>query len=111
MNYKEYQPLEDRCIILPIKSTEPEKTASGIITDTIKKETREGIVIAIGQGRYAMETGELVRTVLCKGDLVLIGANGGLPITIQNEAGENQEAVMLREGDVLCLIKKYHQNS
>lgn len=103
---KEFQPLEDRCVILPVKNTEPQTTESGIITDMMKKETREGVVVSIGIGRYAGETGALIPTCLVKGDLVLIGSNGGLPITIQNKEGQNEEAVIMREGDVLCLIKK-----
>lgn len=101
----QYQPLEDRVVIRPIKEKEQEKTESGIILDMVKKEVREGEVISIGSGRYANETGVFMPTVLHKGDMVVFGSSTGLPITI--DAGEGkEEALIMREGDILILIKK-----
>lgn len=101
-----FEPLEDRCLIKPIKSKEPEVTAGGIITDTIKKEIRQGEVVAVGPGRYAGETGNFMPTILHKGDLVIIGAESGLPIPVPNENGGVDECVILREGDVLIFVSK-----
>lgn len=101
-----YQPLEDRVVVRPIKSAEPAKTAAGIITETIKKETLEAEVLAVGAGRYAPENGQFIPTVLIQGDVVLIGANNGMPLDIPGEDGLNMECKLMREGDVLCLIRK-----
>lgn len=106
MSYKIFDPLEDRILVKPIKSAEPEKTASGIITDTIKKDTAEGVVVAAGQGYIARDTGTPVSTVLRKGDVVLFGVNAGMPLDVPNEDGGKDECRLMREGDILCLIKK-----
>lgn len=101
-----YDPLEDRVLIKEIKKTEPETTAAGIITDTIQKETAEGIVAAVGDGYTARDTGTFIQTVLRKGDLVLFGKNAGMKIDVPNEDGTKTEHRLMREGDVLLLIKK-----
>lgn len=102
-----FSPLEDRVLVKPIKQTEEEKTAGGIIVaPTVKKETSEGIVVSVGLGYAARETGVFVPTVLGAGDKVLYGASAGMPIEIPNEDGVKEEYVLMREGDVLMLISK-----
>lgn len=101
-----YQPLEDRILVKHIKKTEPEKTQSGIILDTIKKETTEAEVLSVGVGIYARETGVFMPTVLAKGDFVLVGAEHGMPLEITNESGEKVDCRVMREADVLFLLKK-----
>ncbi len=101
-----YECLEDRCLVRPIKKTELETTDSGIvIPDTVKKDVREGIVIACGPGRYAGETGLQIPTILGKGDHVLYGASQGLPIEIMTESGK-EEVLIMRESDCLLVIFK-----
>lgn len=107
--FTSYQPLEDRVLIKPIKKTESETTASGIITDMKKKEVAEGEVVAVGTGRYASETGQFMETVLRKGDIVLYGINQGMKIDIQNQQGVLEEHLVMREGDVLFLIGRQEQ--
>jgi len=102
-----FSPLEDRVLILPIKQTEVEKTSGGIIiADTVKKEVMEGIVVAVGVGRYAYETGVWIPTVLGVGDKILCGTNQGMAIEVPNENGGKDECRLMREGDVLLLISK-----
>jgi len=101
-----YQCLEDRVLIKPIIKKEVEKTEGGIILDMLKKETAEGEVINVGVGKYAPETGVFIPTVLGKGDIVLYGIHAGMPLDIPNEEGKKEECKLMREGDVLCLIKK-----
>lgn len=101
-----YSPLEDRLLVRVIKKTEPEKTESGIITDMGKKEVTEAEVYAIGIGRYATETGVFMPTALHKGDTVLVGIKSGMPIDIPLEDGTKVEMKLMRESDVLALIKK-----
>jgi len=101
MNNASYSPLEDRILVKPIKKTD-EKTESGLyIPDTVKKDVAEGIVAAVGLGRYAPETGVFINTVLNRGDHVLFGANEGMPIEVDKETH-----ILMREGSVLLLIKK-----
>lgn len=104
-----YECLEDRILVLETKSTESQKTEAGIITDTIKKETRIGTVMNAGPGRYSTaENGSLVLIpcVLRTGDTVLYGMNPGLPVTIPGEDGSKIECEMFRESDILMLISK-----
>lgn len=101
--YMNYEPLEDRCLIRQIKKTEPETTASGIITDMMKKEVLEGEIVAIGQGYTTRDTGVFIPTILHKGDIVLYGKLAGTPLDIENGNGK-EECVLMREGDVLCRI-------
>lgn len=100
-----YQPLEDRVLIRPIKKTEEEKTESGIILVQKNKDVSEGEVVAVGEGRYAPESGTFMPNKLTKGDVVLYGTNSGMEIEVSN--GNGKEAVrVMREGDVLLVIKK-----
>lgn len=106
-----YQPLEDRCLIRPIKSAEPERTAAGIITETIKKDVLQGEVVAVGEGFTTRDTGVFVQTVLRKGDIVLYGASAGVPLDVPNSEGGKDECRLMREGDVLVLIKKAEESN
>lgn len=101
-----YDCLEDRMLIKEIKSKEPQKTGAGIITDTMKKETRIGVVINAGIGRYAHENGAFIPCVLKAGDMVLYSANPGLIIPVPIEDGKVEEYELFREGDILMLISK-----
>ena len=98
--------MEDRCLIKPIKKTESEKTESGLILDMKKKETAEGEVVSCGLGTYARETGVFMPSMLAKGDIVLYGVNTGMPIDAPDEDGKIVEMKLMREGDVLAVIKK-----
>lgn len=96
-----YQPMEDKVLVRLVKNTEPEKTESGIITETIKKPIRYGEVVSVGEGRYAMETGKFMNTVLHKGDSVIFGENIGLEIKVNGE-----DLLLMREGDILLAATK-----
>lgn len=101
-----YQPLEDRILIKPIKQTEPETTNAGLIIDMKKKEVGEGVVHAVGNGRFASENGAFLENVLRKGDTVLYGLNVGMPLDVPDETGAKVEMRLMRESDILLLIKK-----
>jgi len=102
----QFQPTEDRVLIKPIKKTESEKSDGGIILDTVKKEVAEGIVFAVGNGRYAGDTGQFIPNELNEGDTVLYALNAGMNLDIPDETGKKTEMKLLREGDVLLRIKK-----
>lgn len=100
-----YKPLEDRILVKELKS-ESEKTEAGLILDTMRKQTREAEVITVGPGRYASETGVFMQNTLHEGDIVLIGDQGGFPITIHDKRGNKQECLLFRESDILMIIEK-----
>jgi len=102
-----FQPLEDRCLVKPVKETELKTTQGGLyIPTTAKKEVAEGTVVATGPGRYASENGAFIPCMLNKGDKVLYGINQGILIEIDDEDGKKQEVKIMREGDVLLVISK-----
>lgn len=101
-----YECLEDRCLIRPIKQTELERTAAGIIDPNVKqKPVTKGVVVSIGQGYTARDTGVFVPTILHKGDTVLYGAGAGMPVDVETENGK-EEVLIIRESDVFLLISK-----
>lgn len=106
MSFDIYIPLEDRVVIRPIKSTEPEKTAAGIITDAIKKEVQKGEVVSVGEGYKARDTGVFVPTVLHSGDIVLYGIHAGIEIEIPTDNGGKEECRLMRESDILIFISR-----
>ena len=64
-------PLEDRIVVRPGESEET--TASGlVIPDTAKEKPQQGEVIAVGPGRRAENTGELVPVDVAAGDTVYV---------------------------------------
>jgi chaperonin GroES len=98
-----YDPLEDRVLVIPEKESE-QKTDSGLfIPDAVKKDVMRGRVHAIGDGRYAPETGTYIPTILKKGDYVLFGAGQGVEVELRL-TDETVAARIMREGDILLLI-------
>lgn len=98
MNLKVFEPHEDRILVKEIKKTEPEKTASGIIVDMVKSVVVEAEVLAAGAGKYIGDEGKLtfIPTVIAKGDIVLIGVDSGLPLTVGGE-----DCKVIRESEVI----------
>lgn len=101
-------PLEDRVIVRQVKKSVEETTESGLVYKA-KRETCNGVVVSVGQGRYASETGTFIPTFVAKGDLVLCGLDGdklrGMPIEIETETGK-EEVFMMREADILAVISE-----
>jgi len=92
------RPLEDRIVV---QSVEAETTtASGlVIPDTAKEKPQEGIVLAIGPGRF--EDGKRVPLDVKEGDRVLYSKYGGTEVKYNNE-----EYLVLSARDVLAVIEK-----
>ena len=94
-----FRPLADRVLIKRIDSEE--KTSGGIIIpDTAKEKPMEGEVISIGNGKL-LDSGELSKMTLKKGDRILFGKYSGTEIKIEGE-----EHLILREDEVLGIIEK-----
>jgi chaperonin GroES len=93
-------PLEDRIVVRPGESEET--TASGlVIPDTAKEKPQQGEVIAVGPGRRAENTGELVPVDVAAGDTVVYSKYGGTEITFESE-----DLLILSSRDVLAKISK-----
>jgi chaperonin GroES len=96
---REFHPIGDHVVVKPIKKDQ--QTKGGIvIPDTATERPEEAQIIAAGPGRIT-ERGVLVPMALQKGDLVLFNKFAGTQLTEDEE-----EYLMLREGDVLAKISK-----
>src|SRR5271170_4239584 len=92
------QPLEDRIVVRP--SEAEETTASGlVIPDTAKEKPQQGEVLAVGPGRRAENTGDLIPLDVVVGDKVVYSKYGGTEITIDGE-----ELLILTSRDVLATV-------
>ena len=93
MNVK---PLEDRIVVEPNEAETT--TVSGlVIPDTAKEKPQQGVIVAVGPGRY--EKDKRVPMDVKVGDKVLYGKYSGTEVTIENEP-----LLILRESDVLAVI-------
>jgi len=94
------QPLDDRIVVRP--SEAEEKTASGlVIPDTAKEKPQQGEVLAVGPGRRAENTGELIPLYIAVGDKVVYSKYGGTEITVDGE-----DLLILTSRDVLAKVGK-----
>jgi chaperonin GroES len=89
-------PLHDRVVIKRIQETE---TVRGgiIIPDTAKEKPQEGIVIAVGTGKF--EKGQTVPLAVKEGDRVLFGKYSGSEIKIDGE-----ELLIMKEDEILGIL-------
>jgi chaperonin GroES len=92
------KPLEDRIVV---KTNEAETvTASGlVIPDTAKEKPQEGVVLAVGPGRF--DDGVRVPMDVKVGDVVLSSKYGGTEMKFNNE-----EFLVLSARDVLAVIER-----
>ena len=94
------QPLDDRIVVRPNEAEE--RTASGlVIPDTAKEKPQQGEVLAVGPGRRADSTGELIPLDIKVGDTVLYSKYGGTEVTVDGE-----DLLVLNSRDVLAKVKK-----
>jgi chaperonin GroES len=94
------QPLEDRIVVRPGESEET--TASGlVIPDTAKEKPQQGEVLAVGPGRRAEQSGEIIPLDVKVGDTVVYSKYGGTEITIDGE-----DLLILSSRDVLAKVAK-----
>ena len=90
------QPLEDRIVVRPAEAEET--TISGlVIPDTAKEKPQQGEVLAVGPGRRAENSGELIPMDVAVGDIVIYSKYGGTEIAIDGE-----DVLVLSSRDVLA---------
>ena len=94
------QPLEDRIVVRPSESEET--TASGlVIPDTAKEKPQQGEVLAVGPGRRAEQTGDIVPLDVAVGDTVVYSKYGGSEFTL-----EGATLVILDEDQIYGIVNK-----
>jgi len=92
------KPLEDRVVVKPLDAEQT--TASGlVIPDTAKEKPQEGVVLAVGPGRW--EDGKRVELDVKEGDVVLYSKYGGTEVKYNNE-----EYLVLSARDLLAIVNK-----
>jgi chaperonin GroES len=92
------QPLEDRIVVRPAEAEET--TVSGlVIPDTAKEKPQQGEVLAVGPGRRAENSGELIPVDVAAGDSVIYSKYGGTEITVDGE-----DLLILSSRDVLAKV-------
>ncbi len=93
-------PLDDRIVVRP--SEAEQTTVSGIvIPDTAKEKPQQGEVLAVGPGRRADSTGELIPLDVQVGDKVVYSKYGGTEFTVDGE-----DLLILTSRDVLAISEK-----
>ena len=92
------RPLHDRILI---KRQEEKETRKGgiIIPDSAKEKPQEGKVIAVGNGKVN-DDGKKIPLDVKTGDKILFRKYSGSEVTLDNE-----EYLILREEDVLCILE------
>ena len=97
MNLK---PLDDRIVGRPNEAEE--RTASGfIIPDTAKEKPQQGVVLAVGPGRWSDDAGKHHPLDIKVGDTVLYSKYGGTEVTV-----ESSDLLILTSRDVLAIVGK-----
>ena len=92
------KPLEDRVVVKPLDAEK--MTASGlVIPDTAKEKPQEGVVLAVGPGRF--EDGQRLPLDVKEGDIVLYSKYGGTEVKYNGE-----DLLVLSARDLLAIVNK-----
>ncbi|HVC23188.1 MAG TPA: co-chaperone GroES [Candidatus Dormibacteraeota bacterium] len=92
------RPLADRVVVKPLERDET--TKSGIVLpDTAKEKPQEGLIEAVGNGKYNEQTGQRVALDVAIGDRVIYAKYSGSEIKI-----EEQDYLILSERDILAVV-------
>ncbi len=93
------KPLDDRIVVKPNEAET--QTASGlVIPDTAKEKPQQGTVLAVGPGKRAESSGELIPVGIEEGQTVLYSKYGGTEVTV-----EGVEHLVLNARDVLAIVE------
>lgn len=94
------RPLADRVVVKPLEREEV--TKSGIVLpDTAKEKPQEGLVEAVGKGRYNEQTGKRIDLDVEVGDRVMYAKYAGSEVKI-----DDVEYLILSEKDILAIVDK-----
>jgi chaperonin GroES len=93
------RPLADRVVIKPVEREE--MTKSGIVLpDTAKEKPQEGIIEAVGSGKYNERTGERIKLDVAVGDRVMYAKYSGSEVKI-----DDIDYLILSEKDILAVVQ------
>ena len=93
------KPLDDRIVVQPNEAEQT--TASGlVIPDTAKEKPQQGKVLAVGPGKRAENSGELIPLDIEVGQTVLYSKYGGTEVTI-----DGKDLLILSSRDVLAIVE------
>jgi chaperonin GroES len=94
------RPLGDRVIVEPLE--QEEKTASGILLpETAKDRPQEGLIVAVGPGRWDEEGKKRVEMEVARGDKVVFAKYSGSEIKL-----DEKKYLIMGEKDVLAVLEK-----
>jgi chaperonin GroES len=94
------RPLADRVVVKPLEREE--MTKSGIVLpDTAKEKPQEGLIEAIGNGRFNEQTGSRIALDVKVGDRVMYAKYAGSEIKI-----DDVDYLILSEKDILAVVVK-----
>ena len=92
------RPLADRVVVKPLEREEV--TKSGIVLpDTAKEKPQEGLVEAVGTGRYNEQSGQRVALDVAVGDRVVYSKYAGTEFKL-----DDVEYLILSEKDILAVV-------
>ena len=96
MNLK---PLDDRIVVKPNEAET--QTASGlVIPDTAKEKPQQGVVLAVGPGKRAESSGEIIPVGIEVGQTVLYSKYGGTEVAVDGD-----DVLVLNARDVLAVVE------
>jgi chaperonin GroES len=92
------RPLADRVVVKPLEREEV--TKSGIVLpDTAKEKPQEGLVEAVGSGRFNEQSGKRIELDVKVGDRVIYAKYAGSEVKI-----DDVEYLILSEKDILAVV-------
>ena len=93
------KPLGDRVVVKRIE--EEPKTKGGIVLpDTAKEKPQQGVVLAVGPGKRAESSGEIIPVGIEVGQTVLYSKYGGTEVAV-----DGADVLVLNARDVLAVVE------
>ena len=91
------KPLGDRVVV---KRLEAEETTKGgiVLPDTAREKPKRGKVVSVGPGK-TLESGEVAKPTVKKGDEIIFSSFAGTEITVDGE-----EVLVMGTDDILAVL-------
>ncbi len=97
---KKIRPLGDRVIVKRLEAEE--KTKSGIIIpDNAKEKPQQGLVLAVGPGKWDEDGEKRLGVDVNVGDTVLFGKWGATEVKVEGE-----DVLVHKEDDIIAVLAK-----
>ena len=94
------RPLADRVIVEPLE--QEEKTKSGILLpETAKEKPQEGLIVAVGPGRWDEDGKKRVEMDVVLGDKIVFAKYSGSEIKL-----DEKKYLIMSEKDILAVLDK-----